>query len=167
MKCSRDFRNNFRNERGTTIVELAVASIIALIFIFAAGTAYIVNQKTYSRNDEKRKLQQTASYVMEIMERKIRSGARAAIANPQRIQVFDKNGNEITRFRLQVTGTTARLFEQNSLIAQQDLIQLSFVPNSDTTEVTIFLEMQDSGKNKVAVKASAALRNHKLLRNVK
>jgi prepilin-type N-terminal cleavage/methylation domain-containing protein len=156
-----------QNQHGMTMIELMVASFIAVIFMLAAGTGYLVNQKAYKANREKLELQQTASHVMELMERNIRAAATALIANPpERIQLFDLNGNEFARFRLNDSGGTAKLFETNALLAKQKLILLSFVPNADTSIVQINLNLEDENKNKVRIQASAALRNHVAMRNV-
>ena len=117
--------------------------------------------------EEPRLLQQTASHVMEIMERKIRSGARALIANPNQIEVRDQAGSVITRFSLQVSGSVNKLFEGSTVLAPLKLDALTFTPNSDTTVVQIFLELEDPAYNKVSLKASAALRNHVKLRNLR
>jgi hypothetical protein len=157
-----------RSESGFSVVEMAVASFIALIFMLTAGSAYLVNQKAYKRNDEKRQLQQTVAQAMEIMERKVRSAAEATIPAPpnnNRITLLDRAGGTITTFRLQTVGSTDRLFEQSALLAQQKLIGLTFVPNSDTTKVIISLNLQDGNYNKVAMRSTATLRNHRKLRN--
>ena len=156
-----------RSQNGMTMIELMVASFIAVIFMLAAGTGYLVNQKAYRANREKLELQQTASHVMELMERNIRAAATALIANPpDRIQLFDLNGNEFARFRLNVSGGQAKLFETNALLAKQNLILLTFIPNADTSIVRINLNLEDENKNKVRIQASAALRNHVAMRNV-
>jgi prepilin-type N-terminal cleavage/methylation domain-containing protein len=154
-------------QRGMTMIELMVASFIAVIFMLAAGTGYLVNQKSYKANREKLELQQTASHVMELMEKNIRAAATAIIGSPpDRIQLYDLNGAEFARFRLNVTGGTAKLFETDALLAKQKLILLSFVPNADTSIVRINLNLEDENKNKVRITSSAALRNHIKMRNV-
>jgi prepilin-type N-terminal cleavage/methylation domain-containing protein len=156
-----------RNQRGMTMIELMVASFIAVIFMLAAGTGYLVNQKAYKANKEKLELQQTASHVMELMERKIRAAASAKLVGSpaDRIQLYGLDGIEYARFRLNVTGGTAKLFETNALLAKQKLILLTFTPNPDTSIVRISLNLEDVNKNKVKIEASAALRNHPKMRN--
>jgi type II secretory pathway component PulJ len=150
-----------RRSGGTTLLELMVACFIALIFTLAAGTAYLVNQKAYRRNQDKLALQQMVTQNMEIMERKIRSAARAGIvSSPARIRLFDRSGTEITNFKLQNWGVTNKLLEGSQVMAEQSLINLQFIPNADTTVVTVVLELQDAAKNKVALRSSATLRNH-------
>jgi Tfp pilus assembly protein PilE len=162
-------RKRLRDAAGSTMIEMMVAGFISTVFILAAGTAYLVNQNNYRRNTEKLRLQQTATHAIEIMEKKIRMGTSVVIpVSADRIQVFDLNGNEITRFRLSNLGPNVKLFEQNSVLATQELIQLNFVqPNVKTATVLITLTLEDEFKNKVTLKASAALRNHPNLRNVK
>jgi|GEM_PF-2711992 len=155
-----------RSQRGHTMIELMVSAFISTVFIMAAGTAYLVNQNAYRRNTEKLRLQQTATLAIEEMQKKIRSGARAATPTPSRITVFDQAGVEITRFRLANSGLNVKLFEQNAVLAQQELITLTFVPNVDTTSVVITLTLEDNFKNRVTMRASAALRNHPNLRNI-
>jgi prepilin-type N-terminal cleavage/methylation domain-containing protein len=158
---------SWRSHSGMTMIELMVASFIAVIFMLAAGTGYLVNQKAYKANREKLELQQTASQVMELMQKNIRAAATATIGNPaDRIQLFDLSGNEFARFRLNISGGTAKLFETDALLAQQKLILLSFVPNADTSSVTINLNLEDVNKNRVLINTTAALRNHIKMRNV-
>ena len=76
-----------------------------------------------------------------------------------RIQVFDQAGTEITRFRLASSGSNVKLFEQNALLAQQELITLAFTVNTDSTVVNIQLTLEDKYKNRVTMRAAAALRN--------
>lgn len=157
-----------RGHRGVTLIELLVASFIALIFTMAAGTAYLVNQDAYRRNEGKLELQRMVTQSMEIMERRIRSAARAAVPNvtPPRIELYDRSGASITRFRMQALGATNKLFEGSQLMAEQALINLRFTPNADTSVVTIFLEMRDTSMNRVALQSSATLRNHPKFANI-
>jgi len=158
----------FRSQRGSTMIELMVSAFISTVFILAAGTAYLVNQNAYQRNTEKLHLQQTATLVLEEMEKKIRSGALVLVpaGSPNRITVLDRNGVEITRFRLSNVGPNIKIFEKDAVLAQQELITLNFAPNADTTSVIITLVLEDKFKNRVSMKAAAALRNHVNLRNV-
>jgi len=156
------------HDSGMTLIEVLVASFIALVFVLAAGTGYLVNQKSFAANREKLELQQQASLVMEIMEKKIREAGRAVIPNPNRLQLYESYSTPInnyyTYFRLAASGSTTKLFEQTTVLARQQLINLQFIPNSDTTVVQIVLNLEDKNKNRVALRASAALRNHPKLR---
>jgi type II secretory pathway pseudopilin PulG len=153
------------NQSGMTMIELLVACFISLIFILAAGTGYIVNQKSYAANKEKLELQQNASHVMEIMERRIRESSRVLIKSPpDGIKTFDVLDSLVTSFNLQTSGGETKLREQGTILARQDLITLQFIPNSDGTVVQINLTLQDEQKNKVAIRGSATLRNHPKLR---
>jgi hypothetical protein len=156
-------------EDGFSIVEMAVSAVIATIFMLTAGTAYIVNQKSYKANDEKRELQQNVAHIMEMMERQIRGSARAVIPSPpnnNRVELLDTQDQVITRFRLNTVSGIDRIFQDNALLARQKLITLTFVPNHDTSTVTINLNLEDENFNKVAMKSSATLRNHIRMRNV-
>lgn len=164
--ASRGMTARLRSQRGHTMIEMMVSAFISSVFILAAGTAYLVNQSAYRRNTEKLRLQQTATLALEEMEKKIRSGARAATPSADRITVFDQAGVEITRFRLSNVGPNFRLYEQNAILAQQELITLSFAPNVDTTSIVITLTLEDDSKNRVTMRAAAALRNHPNLRNI-
>jgi hypothetical protein len=126
-----------------------------------------VNQNSYRRNTEKLRLQQTATLALEEMEKKIRIGARAGIPAANRITIYDQAGVELTRFRLSNIGPNFKLFEQNSVLAQQELITLSFVPNRDTTAIVITLTLEDNYKNRVTMRGSALLRNHLDMRNIR
>jgi Tfp pilus assembly protein PilW len=156
------------SERGTTVIELLVACVVSIIFIMVAATGYLVNQKAYAANKDKLELQQAASHVMEIMERRIREAydvdIPAGMNANNRITIKDENGATVTLFRLNANGPEVRLFEVNTELARQDLINLQFIPNSDTTVVQIELNFQDMNLNKVAIRGSAALRNHPKLR---
>jgi hypothetical protein len=154
-------------QRGSTMLEMILAAFISTVFLMAAGIAYLANQNSYRRNTEKLRLQQTATHALEIMERKIRMGTSVVVPSPDRVQVYDRNGVEITRFRLSNLGPNVKLFEQNAVLAQQELIQLTFEPRSNNSTVIITLTLEDAYKNRVTMKASAALRNHPNLRNVK
>lgn len=154
------------NERGMTVLELLVASFISLVFVCAAGTSYLVNQKAYRQNDNKRILQQTTSQVMEIMERAIRGAAKAVIVGGNQVTLYDASGAQTAQFRLAASSGVNKLFQQSTVLAPQRLTALSFTPNSDTTVVQVYLELQDDAFNKVAVISSAALRNHRKLRNL-
>jgi len=151
-----------RSQRGHTMIELMVSAFISTVFIMAAGTAYLVNQNAYRRNTEKLRLQQSATLALEEMEKKIRSGARAAMPTTDEIRIFDLAGNEITRFRL----SNFQLLEQNAVLVQQKLTSLNFAPNTDSTSVIITLTLEDNSKNRVTMRAAAALRNHPNLRNI-
>ncbi len=150
------------SQRGHTMIELMVSAFISTVFIMAAGTAYLVNQSAYRRNTEKLRLQQSATLALEEMEKKIRSGARAAMPTTDEIRIFDSVGNEITRFRL----SNSQLLEQGAVLAQQKLTALKFAPNADTTSVIITFTLEDNSKNRVSMRAAAALRNHPSLRNI-
>ena len=82
------------NHRGMSMIEMMIALFISTVFMLAAGTAYLVNQKAYRANTEKLRLQQRAAEVLEIMEREIRKGASVTIpnGNSDRIQVFKPDG---------------------------------------------------------------------------
>lgn len=155
-------------QRGMSMIELMVASFIAVVFMLAAATGYIVNQKAYKANRVKLELQQTASHVMEIMEKNIRAAASAAITNPpDRIQLFHRDGTEYTRFSLDDSAGVVRLLAaDDALLASQKLTLLEFIPNEDTTVVQINLAFEDAYRNKVEMHTSAALRNHPLMRNI-
>jgi Tfp pilus assembly protein PilV len=154
------------NEKGSSIIEMLVSTFIMIIFMLSVGTAYLVNQTSYRRNTEKLQLQQSATYILEEMEKKIRLGSTVLIPVANRLQVFDQNGVEITRFRLSNVGPNIRLFEQNSVIATQELIALTFVLDPTGSAVQITVTLQDKAKNNVTMKASAALRNSVVMRNI-
>jgi prepilin-type N-terminal cleavage/methylation domain-containing protein len=152
-------------QNGMTMIELMVACLISLIFILAAGTGYLVNQKSYAANKEKLELQQQASHVMEIMEKNIRESGRVFIKNPPNgIVAFDVDSIQVTSFNVTTSGSVSKLRQGGAVLVRQDLINLQFIPNFDTTVVQINLTLQDEKKNKVAIRGSATLRNHPKLR---
>jgi type II secretory pathway component PulJ len=155
--------------RGFTIVELAVASFLAMVVLLGMGTVYLVVQNSFRVGAKKVVAQQEATLLSQFVSRQVRLGdALYVYRQPDRITpqptgdglaILDEDGAPIMRFEYDAdTGTLADSLGVSVSAMTVRNLEFSVDPLRPRTVVFEFATDDEHG-NLVDVESSATLRN--------
>ena len=151
-----------RRERGVTLIELMVAIMASGIVLFALGNIIIVNQKTMKRSQDRASLQQHTTVIMSQMARAIRGSNRIEVTGANEFRLRDLNGALTSTFQLVTDTGGPRLQMDGTNMADLDCTRFTVTANSDTTSVTLDLELTTTDSVTLNELNTVSLRNRTL-----
>jgi prepilin-type N-terminal cleavage/methylation domain-containing protein len=149
-------------DRGYTMIELIIASVIALIVVLAMGKLILVNQSSWEGGRDKAVLQANVTESLEWMARSIRAARTAQVVDVDEFRTYDESGNLAHTYRLVVAGGGNRLQEDGQDLINRNCTQFVVAANADTTSLTLTLELEDKAGDRVAGMSRTTLRNRTL-----
>ena len=147
--------------RGFTTIELMVASLIALFVALAAGSILFSSQRSHRQGQDKLVMQQEATRAVEQIARDIRRSRWVDWNSgvPSRIALRDHFGALIRVYDRGAVAGVQKARQDGAALTDHECTQLTFTANSDTTTLSIQLELRDRAGNKVKVESKASIRN--------
>lgn len=147
------------NNRGFTTIELLIASIVALVVVFAMGYLILQNQRSWRWGRDKTVLQQNTTEALEKMARSVRAARRLAVVSGSKFSTYNENGALVHSYERAVVGGEGRLLEDAADLVDRRCTSFEVTTDEDTTSVTLVLELEDDAGNRVAVTTRATVRN--------
>ena len=144
-----------RSTSGFTLVELMVALMLTALVAVIVGVIYLTNQRSWKQGQEKLILQQEVTRCVEQIARDVRASRWVQYAGPTDLRTYDATGSETHHYYL----SGDKLYQDAGPLVDLKCTQLTFGINSDTTIVSVVVELEDAAENKVKVETDAALRN--------
>ncbi len=147
-----------KRQRGYTLIEFTVASMLAILVTLALGRLILANQRSWEWGRDKIVLQQNASLTMERMSSHIRGARSIAVVDSTEFRLYDAGGG-LTDIYRRVATDGGRL-QHNSLdMVDRRCTAFIVTTDNDTTSVTIQMELADNADSRVAVMSRTAVRN--------
>ena len=140
-------------------MELMVAMIIALVVVMAMGSIIVQNIKSWQQGRDKAVLQQNVTEGLEWMARSVRAARTLVVISATEFETYDETGALVHTYERVNAGGSFRLREDGTDLVERECTQFSVTPDSDTTSVTLVLELEDDAGNLVAARTRAAVRN--------
>lgn len=162
-------RTRSRNERGLTLIELLVASVIGFVVVYAAGLVFLGVQKSFQVGAKKLTAQQESTLLASSISRLVRTGSSYQIYNvPDQVTPADSgNGVAVMDRDGVVVGRIEWDDAQKTLVnasgERVNLMRLGYVKfkiDPDLPRSFIYRYATDDERgNLVQVETSVALRN--------
>ncbi|MFO7653333.1 MAG: prepilin-type N-terminal cleavage/methylation domain-containing protein [Candidatus Krumholzibacteriia bacterium] len=153
-----------KKRAGYTIIELMIASFLALVVVLAMGQLILTNQSSWERGRDKVQLQANATEALEWMARQIRPAFRLEVPDDDQFLAYDMTGATIAHFRLETVGGENRLRDvlNGADLVARNCTRFHVRPDDDTTSVTLTLELENRDEIRVGSVTRAAIRNRPL-----
>jgi hypothetical protein len=145
--------------RGLTLLELVIATFLALIVVLAMGKIILVNNRAWEWGRDKSVLQANETEALEWMARSIRAANHLRMISASEFRTYDAAGTLLHTYRRQVVSGLGRLQQDGTDLVARQCTQFVLTPDNDTTSLTIRLELQDNSSNKISATTRAAVRN--------
>jgi Tfp pilus assembly protein PilV len=145
--------------RGFTTIELLIASIVALVVVFAMGNLILQNQRSWEWGRDKTVLQQNTTEALERMARSVRAARKLAVVSDTKFSTYDENGVLVHSYERVLVGGEGRLQEDAADLVDRQCTQFQVTTDEDTTSVNLVLELEDEAGNRVAASTRATVRN--------
>jgi len=162
-------RTRSRNERGLTLIELLVASVIGFVVVYGAGLVFLGVQKSFQVGAKKLTAQQESTLLASSISRLVRTGSSYQIYNvPDQVTPADSgNGVAVMDRDGAVVGRIEWDEAQKTLVNANgdrvNLMQLGYVKfkiDPDLPRSFVYRYATDDERgNLVQVETSVALRN--------
>ncbi|MBU1699089.1 MAG: hypothetical protein KJ970_17120 [Candidatus Eisenbacteria bacterium] len=143
---------------GYTAIEMLIASFLGLIIVFALGRLILTNQRSWEWGRDKAVLQQNSTEALEWMARSIRAAGSLSTSSATSFSTHDSSGVLIHTYQL-TGGGDPRIQEDGVNLVDRRCTQFNVVPDSDTTSLSLTLELEDNAGNLVLEMTRARLRN--------
>ncbi len=158
-----------RSQRGFTIVELAVASLVALLVLLAMGTVYLIVQNSFRVGAKKVVAQQEATLLSQYVSRQVRVGdALYVYRMPDRVTpqptgdglaILDATGTPLMRLEYDA-GAKTLADSLGGRVTAMTIRNLQFSVDPLRPRTVIFeFATDDEHGNLVDVESAATLRN--------
>jgi Tfp pilus assembly protein PilV len=151
-----------RSREGATMVEVMIATVIALVLVLVLGWLLMASQSTWESGRDKTELQANTTEALEWMARSIRESRRLTVVNTSEFWTFDETGSLVHTYRLDTSGTEPRLQVDGQDLATRHCTQFMISADDDTTSLTLVLELEDRDGDRVIGMTRVALRNRTL-----
>lgn len=153
---------NHSDERGVTLIEVAIVGVLAAIVMLAMTGFYINSQSTWIEASSQAVTQREATTVLEAIGGRAHEAYGADLSTPQRLVFFDLDG-ECSRFWV---GPDSLMHQGDRLVADRGPMAASVVTrfvlsgSNDSTMVKVLsLEMRSANGHLVRLSTNAAFYN--------
>jgi len=137
---------------------MLIATFLAFIVVLALGKLILANQQSWEWGRDKVVLQQNTTEALEWMSRSVRAARSLSTSSATSFATHDSSGAVIHTYQL-VGGDDARLQEDGVDLVDRRCLQFDVVPDSDTTSLSLTLELEDNAGSRVLGSTRARLRN--------
>jgi hypothetical protein len=144
---------------GYTLLELAIASLIALLVVLALGRLIVANLRSWEWGRDKVVLQQNVTEALEWMERSVRAAHTLQVPANNSFITFDETGAQVHTYHIEQVAGRNRLREDNHDLSDRPCTLFTVSANWDTTSLLIRLEFEDAAGDRVAATTRATIRN--------
>jgi hypothetical protein len=150
-----------RGERrsGLTIVELTVALFLGLLVVLALGRIILASQSSWRQGRDKAVLQQNVTETLEGLARSIRAARQVVVTSSEQFATYDETGALVHAYAITGSGASRRLQQDGVDYVDRQCLQFSVTPNTDTTSLTILLELVNPDDVRVAAETRVVPRN--------
>jgi type II secretory pathway component PulJ len=148
-----------RRGGGFTIIELMIACFLSLVVVLAMGRIIQQNVISWQQGRDKAVLQQNVTEALEWMSRWVRSSRSITVVSASELRCYDETGALTHTFRRTVVGGEGRLQQDGADLVDRVCPSFTVTPDTDTTRLTLALQLQDPAGNLVAATTRAAVRN--------
>jgi hypothetical protein len=149
----------WRSNAGVTLIELTISVFLTLFVVIVMGRVVLQNQRSFGWGRDKVTLQQNVTEACEWMARTVRAARTLDVVSASELRAYDESGTLIHTFRRFTVNGTPRLQQDGAALVDRKCTQFVVTPDSDTTSVTLSLELEDDSGNRVAASTRVALRN--------
>jgi hypothetical protein len=140
-------------------MEMVIAVFVALIVVLALGRLILANQRAWEWGRDKAELQQNVTEGLEWMARSVRAARTVEITGTDEFRTYDENGSLVHTFQLANVGSQTRLLQDGSDLVDRRCTLFQITANSDTTSLTLEVELEDNAGNRVAGQTRVTIRN--------
>jgi hypothetical protein len=135
-----------------------IAAFVAIIVVLALGKIILTSMESWEWGRDKAVLQQDVTFALEDMARSVRAAHFINMPSDSTFQTFDEESLLVHTYskdsdRVQVDGVD---------LVDRDCTRFIVTPDSDTTSLTIDLELEDKVGSLVRAQTRAAVRNRHL-----
>ena len=130
-----------RGQRGVTLIELMVAIVASSIVLFALGNIVLANQKAMKRSENRASMQGHTTVIMAQMARAIRGANSIEIIGANAFRLRDLSGSVTHTYQLVTNNDGPRLQQDGVAMAEMNCTRFTVTTNTDTTNVTLDLEL--------------------------
>jgi Tfp pilus assembly protein PilV len=145
--------------RGFTTIELLIASVIALVVVFAMGYLILQNQRSWEWGRDKTVLQQNTTEALEWMARSVRASRWLDVVSDKKFMTYDEDSVLVHTYELIEADEKEWLQEDGINLVDRPCTHFEVTTDADMKSVTLLLELEDEAGNKVAATTRAAARN--------
>jgi len=144
---------------GFTIVELVIASFLALVVVLALGTVAVTSNRSWDRHLKKATLQANTTEALEWMARAVRGARTIAVVDTSQVRTYDASGTLTHTYQRVVLGDGGHLRQDGTDLVEQKCTRFRVTPDDDTTSVTLLLELEDRSESRMKAETRVAVRN--------
>ncbi|MDP6797785.1 MAG: hypothetical protein QGG33_08170 [Candidatus Krumholzibacteria bacterium] len=146
------------NEKGFSVMELMVACSLAILVMMGLGHLMLGNQAAWNWGMSKLELQQEASRVLDRMSHSLRAADGISLLNGSEFKTLDPGETVLHHYRRVASGSQYRLQENGTDMQDSDCTVFSVSANSDSSLLTLSLELLDEAGNRVSSMTMVSLR---------
>jgi hypothetical protein len=142
-----------------TLLELVIASFLALVVVFAMDRIILNNLRAWGWGRDKAELQANEIEALEWMARSIRAAHHLQVVSTSEFRTYDAAGALLHTYAREIVGGEGRLRQDGADLVARECTAFGVTPDDDTTSLTLTVELEDNSWNRISATTRVAIRN--------